>query len=156
MSLDDQPARLDGRRPTDSPGDRWRPWWVVGTPGQIVWFAFLACIWTSIAIDNLVTWHRPQDFWIVGAQSLLWVVLIVNIVAWFTRRDVVLRPEVPMTRTGKAVMIIGALITTSGAVVPGFLIADRPVIALAVLVVGVASGAGLIAWSRRLVHRTPS
>lgn len=127
---------------------------MVGSPGQIVWFGITTCVWTSIAIGNLVTRHRPQDYWIAGAQALLWVVLIVNIVAWFIRRDIILRPEVPMTGTGKAVMIIGALLLVTGAFVPGFLIADRPVIALLVLVVGVASGAALIAWSRRPAHRT--
>lgn len=133
---------------------RWRPWWVTGSPGQIVWFGVMLCIWTFIAIDNLVTWHRPQDYWYAGVVAVLWTVLVANAVAWFTRREVILRPEVPMTHTGKAVMIIGALVATGGAVVPGLLIADRPVVAMAVLVVGVASGAGLVAWSRRLIHRT--
>ncbi|TKV56385.1 hypothetical protein FDO65_20725 [Nakamurella flava] len=126
----------------------------MGTPGQIVWFGVMTCIWTFITVDNLVTWHRPRDYWFIGVQALLWVVVIVNIVAWFTRREVIRRPEVPMNRTGKAVMITGALVGTAGAVVPGLLIAERPVMALAVLVVGVASGAALIAWSRRIVHRT--
>lgn len=133
---------------------RWRPWWVAGSPGQIVWFGVMLCIWTFIAIDNLVTQHRPQDYWYAGVVAVLWTVLVANAVAWFTRREVILRPEVPMTHTGKAVMIIGALVATGGAVVPGLLTADRPVVAMAVLVVGVASGAGLVAWSRRLIHRT--
>lgn len=138
----------------DHPHQSWRPWWVVGSPGQIVWFGFLGCIWAYIAIDNLVTRHRPQDYWYAGTVTLWWAVLIVNIVAWFTRRDVILRPEVPMTAAGKAVRITGALLASAGALVPGFLIAHRPAIAVVVLVVGVASGAALAAWSRRLVNPT--
>lgn len=89
VSDDDHGACLDEQPPTPPPVHGWRPWWVLGTPGQIVWFGVLGCIWAFIAIGNLVTRHRPQDYWFAGVITLLSAVLIVNIVAWFTRRDVI-------------------------------------------------------------------
>lgn len=148
MSTDDRVA--DAHAPAAVPGpQRWRPWWVVGTPGQLVWTCLTACVWTSIAIANAVTRHRPGDYWYLGVVALLWVVFVANVIAFAVRRDLLLLPPRPKSGVGRALFVTGTALCTAGAAAPILLLNSRPALAMAIAAGGIGLGAVLLVASRR-------
>ena len=119
-----------------------------------MWTCLLACLWMSAAIANVVTRDRPGDYWYLAMVALMWILLIVNVVAWFVRRDLLLLPPRPKSGLGRVVFVTGAALCSAGAVVPVFLLGSRPALAVIIAVGCVAVGVLLLLASRRLAPST--